>query len=208
MAKVHDGCVEGGSEFTAFSSALRSFAGGDRSAFERVFVRLSPWVCAQAYGRARRSGLDVHEAEDVASEVWSRALDALPKIDPRGSRKLVAARKLLCRMTESVVASVARTKFRRRRRIESEGARDLDRVGTQSRPSDPGGAQELYRAVEGFVADLDDDVDREVFICAILERHERSVVAAAVGLEPGALNTRICRLRRRLRERLASGGLL
>lgn len=132
----------------------------------------------------RRTG-DQDRAEDLAAEVFARALAAPPE-NPRPWLFAVAL---------NLVRDDGRRAVRQGRRLQLLKGESPDRAGP---PDDEFERNEQSKAVQAALAGLR-DLDREVLLLKA-EGFDYDEIAATTGLARGAIGTTLCRARRRLVE--------
>lgn len=132
----------------------------------------------------RRTG-DQDRAEDLAAEVFARALTSPPE-NPRPWLFAVAL---------NLVRDDGRRAVRQGRRLQLLTGESATSAGP---PDDDYERNEKTRAVQAALAGLR-DLDREVLLLKA-EGFDYEEIAAATGLAKGAIGTTICRARKRLVE--------
>ncbi len=132
----------------------------------------------------RRTG-DQDRAEDLAAEVFARALTSPPE-NPRPWLFAVAL---------NLVRDDGRRAVRQGRRLQLLKGESATSAGP---PDDDYERNEKTRAVQAALAGLR-DLDREVLLLKA-EGFDYEEIAAATGLAKGAIGTTICRARKRLVE--------
>jgi RNA polymerase sigma-70 factor (ECF subfamily) len=138
---------------------------------------------------------DRHEAEDVAQEVFVRALRSLASWDQQRPLKPWLI---------TIAANRCRTALGRRKTRPESVPFDLD-VADRSRPAD--GVNELQAEVQGALGEL-----REDYRQAFLLYHERGLSYAEMseltGKPVGTLKTWLFRARQEMLARLKSRGMI
>lgn len=148
---------------------------------EELFARFHEPLVRMLY---RRTG-DQDRAEDLAAEVFARAL-ASPPDNPRPWLFAVAL---------NLVRDDGRRAVRQGRRLQLLKA---ETVTTSGPPDEEFDRETKTRAVQAGLAELR-DLDREVLLLKA-EGFDYDEIAAATGLAKGAIGTTLCRARKRLVE--------
>lgn len=138
----------------------------------------------------RRTG-DQDRAEDLAAEVFSRAL-AAPPDNPRPWLFAVAL---------NLVRDDGRRAVRQGRRLQLLKGESATSAGP---PDEDFERNEKTKAVQAALTELR-DLDREVLLLKA-EGFDYDEIAAATGLARGAIGTTICRARKRLVEAYRAQG--
>ena len=144
----------------------RRAAGGDREAFGLLYDRHLDAVYRYAYYRVR----DVAEAEDVTSEVFHRALVAMPRYQPR--RPFLA---FLYTIARNVVAD-RRRRARPQSSFEDAIAHPSDEPGPEERSAALDDARRLRGALQNLT-----ELQQEVVVMRFIEGLSYAEVAAATG---------------------------
>jgi RNA polymerase sigma-70 factor (ECF subfamily) len=148
---------------------------------EELFAQFHQPLVRMLY---RRTG-DQDRAEDLAAEVFARALAAPPE-NPRPWLFAVAL---------NLVRDDGRRAVRQGRRLQLLRGESALSAGP---PDDEFERNEKTRAVQAALTGLR-DLDREVLLLKA-EGFDYDEIAAATGLAKGAIGTTICRARKRLVE--------
>ncbi|HXG43333.1 MAG TPA: sigma-70 family RNA polymerase sigma factor [Gemmatimonadales bacterium] len=151
------------------------------SAIERLYAEYHASLVRMLY---RRTG-DRDRAEDLAQEVFARAL-AAPPDNPRPWLFAVAL---------NLVRDDGRRAVRQGRRLHLLKAETPDAAGAPDQVLE---REEKVRAVRAALAELR-ELDREVLLLKA-EGFDYDEIAAATGLAKGAIGTTLARARRRLVE--------
>jgi RNA polymerase sigma-70 factor (ECF subfamily) len=165
---------------------------GSGEAWSEVYRLASPGLRA----RARRQGADRDEADDIVSEVFARAVNAVPGYRPDGP--LVAW-----------LYGIQRNVMREHRRRPAAAPVGLDVVGAldrTARPVEEDPAMLVMHAMDAALAvaamrSLDERTRRIVYL-RVCERRSSAEVAALVGANPAAVRMAQTRAVRRLRTAL------
>lgn len=144
----------------------RRAAGGDREAFGLLYDRHLDAVYRYAYYRVR----DVAEAEDVTSDVFHRALMAMPRYQPR--RPFLA---FLYTIARNVVADRHR-RARPQASFEDAIAHPSDEPGPEERSAALDDARRLRGALQRLT-----ELQQEVVVLRFIEGLSYAEVAAATG---------------------------
>src|SRR5579871_2812405 len=172
---------------------------GDREAFRAIMTR-----CNQRLYRTARSIMrDPAEAEDVVQEVYASAFANLTNF--RGDSSLLT-------WLTSITLNEARGRLRRRRRTVAIDAVDVERTNGADILLFPSAAQfgdperefaraQWRRLVENAVDELPEPF-RLVFMMRDIEECSVEETAAALGLKPETVRTRLFRARRQMRRLL------
>ena len=148
---------------------------------EELFAQFHQPLVRMLY---RRTG-DQDRAEDLAAEVFSRAL-AAPPDNPRPWLFAVAL---------NLVRDDGRRAVRQGRRLQLLKGESASSAGP---PDEDFERNEKTKAVQAALTELR-DLDREVLLLKA-EGFDYDEIAAATGLAKGAIGTTICRARKRLVE--------
>jgi RNA polymerase sigma-70 factor (ECF subfamily) len=151
------------------------------SAIERLYAEYHASLVRMLY---RRTG-DRDRAEDLAQEVFARAL-AAPPDNPRPWLFAVAL---------NLVRDEGRRAVRQGRRLHLLKAETPEGAGAPDQALE---REEKVRAVRAALAELR-ELDREVLLLKA-EGFDYDEIAAATGLAKGAIGTTLARARRRLVE--------
>lgn len=151
------------------------------SAIERLYAEYHASLVRMLY---RRTG-DRDRAEDLAQEVFARAL-AAPPDNPRPWLFAVAL---------NLVRDDGRRAVRQGRRLQLLKAEMPEAAGAPDQALE---REEKVRAVRAALAELR-ELDREVLLLKA-EGFDYDEIAAATGLAKGAIGTTLARARRRLVE--------
>jgi RNA polymerase sigma-70 factor, ECF subfamily len=147
---------------------------------------------------------DRSEAEDAVQAGYLKAFAAIGGYEGRSSLST-----WLTRIVVNVSLERLRTARRRRAHLEADGVVVLDSYREHlmrgSEPAAPDAAlarEQLRRLIEHAVADLPDQF-RTVFVLREIEGLSIDETAAALGLVPATVKTRLLRARRKLQAALA-----
>ncbi len=154
---------------------------------EELFAQFHQPLVRMLY---RRTG-DRDRAEDLAAEVFARAL-AAPPDNPRPWLFAVAL---------NLVRDDGRRAVRQGRRLQLLKA---ESPGSSGPPDEDFERNEKTKAVQAALTELR-DIDREVLLLKA-EGFDYDEIAAATGLAKGAIGTTICRARKRLVEAYRAQG--
>lgn len=154
---------------------------------EELFAQFHQPLVRMLY---RRTG-DQDRAEDLAAEVFSRAL-AAPPDNPRPWLFAVAL---------NLVRDDGRRAVRQGRRLQLLKGESASSAGP---PDEDFERNEKTKAVQAALTELR-DLDREVLLLKA-EGFDYDEIAAATGLAKGAIGTTICRARKRLVEAYRAQG--
>lgn len=154
---------------------------------EELFAQFHQPLVRMLY---RRTG-DQDRAEDLAAEVFARAL-AAPPDNPRPWLFAVAL---------NLVRDDGRRAVRQGRRLQLLKGESATSAGP---PDEDFERNEKTRAVQAALTELR-DLDREVLLLKA-EGFDYDEIAAATGLARGAIGTTICRARKRLVEAYRAQG--
>ncbi|MDX2120795.1 MAG: sigma-70 family RNA polymerase sigma factor [Gemmatimonadota bacterium] len=154
---------------------------------EELFAQFHQPLVRMLY---RRTG-DQDRAEDLAAEVFARAL-AAPPDNPRPWLFAVAL---------NLVRDDGRRAVRQGRRLQLLKGESASSAGP---PDEDFERDEKTRAVQAALTELR-DLDREVLLLKA-EGFDYDEIAAATGLARGAIGTTICRARKRLVEAYRAQG--
>lgn len=154
---------------------------------EELFAQFHQPLVRMLY---RRTG-DQDRAEDLAAEVFARAL-AAPPDNPRPWLFAVAL---------NLVRDDGRRAVRQGRRLQLLKGESATSAGP---PDEDFERNEKTRAVQAALTELR-DLDREVLLLKA-EGFDYDEIAAATGLAKGAIGTTICRARKRLVEAYRAQG--
>lgn len=144
----------------------RRAAAGDRGAFGALYDRHLDAVYRYAFYRVR----DVAEAEDVTSEVFHRALLAIPRYEPR--RPFLA---FLYTLARNIVADRLRA-ARPRASFEDALAHPSDAPGPEEAAAALDDARRLRAAIQKLTP-----LQQEVIVLRFVEGLSHAEVAAATG---------------------------
>ena len=176
---------------------LRAVAGGDESAFAKVYDRYSPILL----GLLLRILRSRPEAEDVLQEVFLQVWQQARSFDPARGRAF------------TWLVTLARSRAIDRLRAVDSRERAAQRSAEEAPPvseeqtwaEDEAERAERAEAVRGALAELPEE-QRQVLVLAYLEGMTQSEIAAAKGQPLGTVKTRtrtgLRRLSEALRERL------
>jgi RNA polymerase sigma-70 factor (ECF subfamily) len=174
-------------EAPGFLDRLRA---GDAQAFEELVVRYQHRV----FGVALRMVANAAEAEEIAQEAFLRAHRGLAEF--RGDAKLstwlyaITSRLCLNRLSSS------------ERRLVRQGDETLLRLAHQGRGPDAALEQsEVEAALHRAIAELPEE-RRIVVVLRDLEGLSYDDIAAALGLEPGTVRSRLHRARMDLKDKM------
>jgi RNA polymerase sigma-70 factor (ECF subfamily) len=171
------------------AAALDACRAGDPAALHAFVLRYQRTVFAFL---SRTLGAGPH-VEDVAQEVFLRAMRALPRFDPRG-----AARPSTWLLTIAMRLVVSE---RRKRRLVLQPLAEGDDGAQPGTPETERRRVELGRALQRAAAQLSDE-QRDVFVLAELHDLEMREIGDVLGIPEATAKTRLFRARERLRELL------
>jgi RNA polymerase sigma-70 factor (ECF subfamily) len=171
------------------AASIDACRAGDPAALRAFVLRYQRTVFAFV---SRTLGAGLH-VEDVAQEVFVRALRALPRFDPSG-----AARPSMWLLTIAMRLVVSE---RRKRRVALQPLTEGDDVPEAGTPETERRRVELGRALQRAAAQLSDE-HRDVFVLAELHDLEMREIGQVLGIPEGTAKTRLFRARERLRELL------
>ena len=159
----------------------------DRDAYARLYRLHYRAIVDYLY---RRTG-DVHATEDLASEVFLTAMQALPRYTHRG----VPIRYWLLR----IATNAANRWAKRRRRARDNGALSVDVADPVDSPQ-PGLTAEAQRASRALLSLS--PKHQAVVALHYLEGLSVDQIALVVGCRPGTVKSRLSRARGVLRDKL------
>jgi RNA polymerase sigma-70 factor (ECF subfamily) len=168
------------------AAAIEACRAGDPAALRAFVVRYQRMVFAYL---SRTLGRGPH-VEDLAQEVFLRALRALPRFDTRGAARVSTW--LLTIATRLVISE------RRRRRVPVQPL-DADlAVGTPGTPETERRRVELGHAISRAAGELSDD-HRDVFVLAEFHGLDLKEIGHVLSIPEATAKTRLFRARERLR---------
>lgn len=153
--------------------------------FEALYRRYHRLLLDHVY---RRTG-DVHVTEDLVSQTFLSALEALPRYRDRG----VPIRFWLLRIATNAVNRWARN----RRSLPLDAVENSDPVTLDPDDADPDELRRAQRALLGLPPRY-----QAVLSLHYLEGLSVADVALVLGWRPGTVKARLCRARRTMRRRL------
>ncbi|HEY5998726.1 MAG TPA: sigma-70 family RNA polymerase sigma factor [bacterium] len=161
---------------------VRAAASGDARAFEELYRRHRDFVLRLA----RRFGLGEQDALDVLQETFLYVCRALPRLELRASFTtfLYPAVKHLCLKRKGFLA-----------RFLPSGRLFDEEPGVPEPAVAPRGADDFPRLVAGLP-----DGQREVVLLRFVDGMEIAEIAAALGIPPGTVKSRLHNALNRLRE--------
>jgi RNA polymerase sigma-70 factor, ECF subfamily len=170
--------------------------GGSASAMAELYLRYFDSV----YGYARIALRDAHEAEDLTQQVFTNALQALPKYEIRRS---VPFRAWLFRITRNAVIDA----LRRRSRLELH---DPGRIGLRREQATSPGADTMLSWLSDsdlamFIERLP-AAQREVLVLHYMLDLKSEEIASVIGRTPKAVRNLQARALKTLEERLVAIG--
>ncbi len=170
------------------SELCRRAASGDRRAFAQLYERHLDHVYRYAYYRLR----DDDAADDVTSEVFHRALVAMPRYEPR--RPFLA---FLYTIARNVIVD-ARRRQRPTASFEDAIARASAEPGPEERSADLDEARRLRAAIQTL-----DPVQQDVIVLRFIAGRSHKEVAAIVGKNENTVRGIQMRALAELRKRLS-----
>lgn len=173
---------------------------GAASTLEGLYANEAPRILAWARVRIRPEHRGLLQPEDVAQDVWCRALEKFDSFDPAH----VEFRPWLFTVARFVLAEATRRAFYQQRVRSDQGRSSMVRVREEVPASITSVTSRAARdeTMRRLFAVLDtcDDADRQLFALHHLEGMAQKDVGERLGLQANTVAKRWERLRARLRE--------
>lgn len=167
---------------------------GEAAAMQILVARDGRWVRAIVGGLVS----DAQAADDIVQKVWTTAWERIQSLREAG-----CWRAWLYRLARSAAMDAGR-EAGRRRRVSVELRRAADVPARQPQPQEVVESLEMHQRVLGAIRGLP-AIYREPFILRHLEDWNYQQIARTLGISAEAVETRLVRARRLLRESLADG---